>query len=48
MKDCENKEAAYEVLDFLLKDENVQSYRMNRKRFLVRKEILNLLQHLME
>ena len=26
MKDCENKEAAYEVLDFLLKDENVQSY----------------------
>ena len=26
MKDCENKEAAYEVLNFLLKDENVQSY----------------------
>ena len=26
MKDCENKEAAYEVLDFLLKDENEQSY----------------------
>ena len=26
MKDCENKDAAYEVLNFLLKDENVQSY----------------------
>ena len=26
MKDCKNKEAAYEVLDFLLKDENVQAY----------------------
>ncbi len=26
MKDCENKEAAYEVLDFLLEDENVQRY----------------------
>lgn len=26
MEDCENKEAAYEVLDFLLEDENVQNY----------------------
>ena len=26
MKDCKNKEAAYEVLDFLLEDENVQMY----------------------
>ena len=26
MADCENKEAAYEVLDFLLKDESVQAY----------------------
>ena len=26
MEDCENKEAAYEVLDFLLEDENVQAY----------------------
>jgi raffinose/stachyose/melibiose transport system substrate-binding protein len=26
MKDCENKEAAYEVMDFLLADENVQMY----------------------
>lgn len=26
MEDSENKEAAYEVLDFLLKDENVQKY----------------------
>ena len=26
MKDCKNKEAAYEVLDFLLEDENVQAY----------------------
>ena len=26
MKTCENKEAAYEVLDFLLEDENVQAY----------------------
>lgn len=26
MEDCENKEEAYEVLDFLLKDENVQMY----------------------
>lgn len=26
MSDCENKEAAYEVLDFLLEDENVQEY----------------------
>ncbi|MBS6194374.1 MAG: extracellular solute-binding protein [Clostridiales bacterium] len=26
MKDCENKEAAYEVLNFLLEDENVQMY----------------------
>lgn len=26
MKNCENKEAAYEVLDFLLKDENLQDY----------------------
>lgn len=25
-QDCENKEAAYEVLDFLLQDENVQAY----------------------
>ena len=24
--DCENKEAAYEVLDFLLEDENIQAY----------------------
>lgn len=26
MKDCENKEAAYEVLRYLLEDENVQAY----------------------
>ena len=26
MDDCENKEAAYEVLDFLLEDENIQTY----------------------
>ena len=26
MSTCENKEAAYEVLDFLLEDENVQAY----------------------
>ena len=26
MQDCKNKEAAYEVLDFLLEDENVQAY----------------------
>lgn len=26
MKGCKNKEAAYEVLDFLLKNENIQSY----------------------
>jgi raffinose/stachyose/melibiose transport system substrate-binding protein len=26
MEDCENKEAAYEVLRFLLEDENVQAY----------------------
>lgn len=26
MKNCENKEAAYEVLDFLLSNENVQTY----------------------
>lgn len=26
MKDCPNKEAAYEVLDFLLEDENIQMY----------------------
>ncbi len=26
MEDCENKEAAYEVLDFLLEDENIQMY----------------------
>lgn len=26
MKDCENKEAAYEVLNFLLEDESVQIY----------------------
>ena len=25
-KECKNKEAAYEVLDFLLEDENVQDY----------------------
>lgn len=28
---CENKEAAYEVLDFLLQDENVQAYLDNQK-----------------
>lgn len=26
MEDCKNKEAAYEVLEFLLKDENIQKY----------------------
>ncbi|MGN0376902.1 MAG: ABC transporter substrate-binding protein [Suilimivivens sp.] len=26
MKDCKNKEAAYEVLDFLYEDENIQKY----------------------
>ncbi len=26
MKDCENKEAVYEVLDFLYQDENIQAY----------------------
>lgn len=26
MEDCENKEAAYKVLDFLLEDENIQMY----------------------
>lgn len=26
MEDCENKEAAYEVLRFLLEDENIQMY----------------------
>ena len=31
MKDCKNKEAAYEVLDFLLKDENVQAYLDDQK-----------------
>lgn len=30
MKDCPNKEAAYEVLDFLLKDENLQAYLDNQ------------------
>lgn len=30
MKDCENKEAAYEVLRFLLEDENVQAYMDNQ------------------
>lgn len=30
MNDCENKEAAYEVLDFLLQDENVQAYLDNQ------------------
>lgn len=30
MKDCPNKEAAYEVLDFLLKDENIQAYLDNQ------------------
>lgn len=25
-EECENKEAAYEVIDFLLEDENVQAY----------------------
>ena len=31
MKNCKNKEAAYEVLDFLLKDENVQAYLDDQK-----------------
>lgn len=31
MEACENKEAAYEVLDFLLADENVQAYLDNQK-----------------
>ena len=31
MDDCENKEAAYEVLDFLLEDENVQTYLDDQK-----------------
>ena len=31
MKDCKNKEAAYEVLDFLLNDENVQAYLDDQK-----------------
>ena len=31
MNDCENKEAAYEVLDFLLEDENVQTYLDDQK-----------------
>ena len=30
MKDCPNKEAAYEVLRFLLEDENVQAYMDNQ------------------
>ena len=30
MEDCENKEAAYEVLRFLLEDENVQAYMDNQ------------------
>lgn len=30
MADCENKEAAYEVLDFLLKDESIQEYLDNQ------------------
>lgn len=30
-EECENKEAAYEVLDFLLQDENVQAYLDNQK-----------------
>lgn len=48
MKDCKNKEAAYEVLDFLLNDENVQAYLDDQKAVLVKKEILNWHQHLME
>ncbi len=48
MKDCKNKEAAYEVLDFLLKDENVQAYLDDQKAVLVKKEILNCHQPLME
>ena len=31
MDDCENKEAAYEVLDFLLEDENIQTYLDDQK-----------------
>ena len=31
MQDCKNKEAAYEVLDFLLNDENVQAYLDDQK-----------------
>ena len=31
MDDCENKEAAYEVLDFLLDDENIQTYLDDQK-----------------
>ena len=31
MSDCENKEAAYEVLDFLLEDETVQTYLDDQK-----------------
>lgn len=31
MDNCENKEAAYEVLDFLLEDENIQTYLDDQK-----------------
>lgn len=40
---CENKEAAYEVLDFLLEDENIQPILTTRMQFHVKKENLSWL-----
>ena len=49
MQDCKNKEAAYEVLDFLLEDENVQAYLDAQKAVpCERREILNCHQPLKE
>lgn len=48
MAECPNKEAAYEVLDFLLEYENMQNILMIKTQFHVKMEISDLLLCLME